>query len=277
MHRFNARWLGVGRLLIGGDDLVLGIVECLLELGSPIQRDVDLFLPEPHLGTSQIVLECLFLLATISVALREVERVTRAEKCVSFRFQHSFKQLCVILKLLCVPAAATAAENLDRETAYRFPALRILRHLQELVQHTAEIVLLLVAAQMRPIVLDARVLDLDVVKIDFHRRFEDRGVETGLDKQAVIGVDDQGIVDILTATQALQRMGAVVSKILPRLIDNFSWNAVLNQPLADRLLRPISRSGVFDQHVIDQRPRAVETARDHMCFVLHDHAQADRR
>jgi len=48
------------------------------------------------------------------------------------------------------------------------------------------------------------------------------------------------------------------------------------RPITDNLLHTIIRIGIFDIHKINQRPHTIETARNHMCLFLYDHAKTNR-
>ena len=149
------------------------------------------------------------------------------------------------------------------------------RQLQELMQHAAIAERKPVAADLRPPVAERAKYQIDTVQSGRQPLLEPHRVEAGVEGKGVVGVHDEGVIDRLVLTQAGQRHGAVVGEILPRLVENLALQPHPCQPLPDDRLGAVRRSGILDQHVIDQRSDALQAAQDDARLVLDDHAKAE--
>ena len=132
-----------------------------------------------------------------------------------------------------------------------------------------------VAADVAAVMGDRALVHQHIVMVVAHLRLEGVQVEAGLDHQDIVGVEDQGIVDVRDLAQALQCKAAVVGKVTPGLVDDLTPDAVLVEKIADDLLRAVGRTGIDDENVIDQRQRARKTPADELRLVFDDHAKTD--
>ena len=137
----------------------------------------------------------------------------------------------------------------------------------EFMQHTAIEPAQPVADELLALVVQRAVADVDGVAI----LAEQRQTEIGGQFERVIGVNDQRIVAM--RPRQVERLGAVVGKVLPRALVKLAWQTGEFPP--DDVLRTIGGAGVDDHPVGNERPDAGDAARNHRCLVPDDHAQAD--
>jgi hypothetical protein len=90
-------------------------------------------------------------------------------------------------------------------------------------------------------------------------------------EQLVVGIDDQRVVGV--RAREFQRFGPIGCEVDPRSLDEPARTIGHRRP--DDVLRPVGRSGIDDDPVIDQRPNRIETPSYDVRFVLDDHRQAD--
>src|SRR5580692_12173611 len=110
MDRFDARRTDVMRPEVSFNDVFFRVIQSLLESCRGVQTVEDFLVPEAVLRTFQVIFNCEFGLTRITVALRQIESVSRVEKRVSLDGERSFKKNRVFLIFQSVLATRTVLD-----------------------------------------------------------------------------------------------------------------------------------------------------------------------
>src|ERR1700757_4076926 len=84
-----------------------------------------------------------------------------------------------------------------------------------------------IAAELWPMVRDRTQPNQNVIKIRVQPGLERLRVEAFLADENVVGVDDQGVIDLRSFAQPRQGSRSIVGEILPRFFEHLTWQTIL--------------------------------------------------